>query len=61
MTRNLSVEGMGLCACSLSDKLGDLLDIEQGKFVIVYASAESEIKKRHCFVYALIPKPLERF
>jgi len=52
---------MGLCACNLSDKLGDVLDIDQGKFAIVYASAESEIKKRQHFVYAPIPKPLERF
>ena len=51
---------MGLWASNLSDKLGDLLDIDQGKFAIVYASTECEIKKRQRFVYAPIPKPLER-
>ena len=40
------VEAMGLCACNLSEKLSDLTDIEQGKFAIVYSSAEIAIDKR---------------
>ena len=34
------------CACNLSEKLSDLTDIEQGKFAIVYSSAEIAIDKR---------------
>lgn len=37
---------MDLSGCNLTVKLDDLKDVEDGKFDIVYASAESAIDKR---------------
>ena len=42
----MEVESMGLSACNLWEKLGDLTDVEGGKCHIVYSSAESALDKR---------------
>ena len=42
----MEVESMGLSACNLSEKLGDLTDVEGGKYHIVYSSGENALDKR---------------
>ena len=53
----MEVEANNFTACNLAQKLVCLEDIEEGKFVVVYASAESvtdkrflqSLKKDNCF------------
>lgn len=42
----MEAEAMNLAACNLAEKLDSLEDIEEGKFDVVYAPAESAIDKR---------------
>ena len=50
----VEVNSMGMTACDLTEKLDCLDDIHQGKFNIVYASAEAAMDKR--FLNSLIAK-----
>ena len=50
----VEVNSMGMTACDLTEKLDCLDDIHQGKFNIVYASAEAALDKR--FLNSLIAK-----
>ena len=42
----VEVNSMGMTACDLSEKLGCLEEIHQGKYNIVYSSAEAAVDKR---------------
>ena len=42
----VEVNSMGMTACDLSEKLGCLEEIHQGKYNIVYSSAEAAMDKR---------------
>lgn len=50
----VEVNSMGMTACDLNEKLNCLEEIHQGKFNVIYASAEAAMDKR--FLEALKTK-----